>query len=468
MFLLIISFYFLITFQIHAQVAISEIMYDLEGSDSGREWIEIKNTSSSDIDFSEKVSGDSRWRVSKKSGNHQITPFGGGDKLSAGAFAVIALDPSKFSLDWPNFSGIIFKSSFNSLNNAGETVSIKDTLTDTIVSGITYNSDMNAAGDGKTLALIGNNFSAQNGTPGAENTGSSNVQSQNQNTNQNTDEEDISSVPKTTIEIIAKKSGLAKAPISFSSRVTDPSKNILTTGKFVWNFGNLVTKEFNQNQKVKNTYDYPGEYVAVLDYYRNASDTEPEATARLVVKISKAELQISNVVNSSPEIYNSGATEVDLSNWILTDSLKNFAIPANTIILSGKKLIFDSKITSFTNTNNFKLLYPSEEVASVWTGKIVPEIKPEAIAVVKQVTQVLEKRIEPIIETEIKSEDNIIEINEESLPSADLLKASVADSKASSNKNWFWLVGGIGLLVLIGGVFFLSKGKKDEDFKLLD
>lgn len=32
-----------IPFPLFAQVVINEIMYDLEGSDDGREWVEIKN-----------------------------------------------------------------------------------------------------------------------------------------------------------------------------------------------------------------------------------------------------------------------------------------------------------------------------------------------------------------------------------------------------------------------------------------
>src|SRR3989338_825587 len=99
-----------------AQVVISEIMYDLEGSDANREWIEIYNSGSSVVNITE-------WRLFEGDSNHVLTAVGS-ETLATGGYAVIADDPEKFREDWPSFSGRLFDSSF-SLSNTGGTLVLR-------------------------------------------------------------------------------------------------------------------------------------------------------------------------------------------------------------------------------------------------------------------------------------------------------------------------------------------------------
>jgi hypothetical protein len=138
-----------------ASVQITEIMYDLPGGDTGREWIEITNTGSDTVDLS-------TYKLLEGTTNHGLTEAGS-MVLAPGASAILADDPLKFKADWPTFSGLVFNTVF-SLSNSGETLSIKKgtVVEDTIA----YSSALGAAGDGGTLSRSGSGFVAAMPSPG--------------------------------------------------------------------------------------------------------------------------------------------------------------------------------------------------------------------------------------------------------------------------------------------------------------
>ncbi|MBI5456439.1 lamin tail domain-containing protein [Candidatus Kaiserbacteria bacterium] len=144
----------------HAQVVISEVMYDLaEGSDGGREWIEVYNESGAAIDLSE-------WKLFENSTNHGLKALSGSE-LAPGSYAIIADNPEKFKADYQSFTGLLFDSAF-SLNNSGETLVLRccgKDLADKNTS--TYSSDLGGAGDGTSLSRSGSSFVPTDPTPGA-------------------------------------------------------------------------------------------------------------------------------------------------------------------------------------------------------------------------------------------------------------------------------------------------------------
>src|SRR3989344_2877924 len=142
---------------IHAQVYISEIMYDLSGADTGREWIEIFNGGSESVDLSS-------WKLFEANVNHSLNNVSGGASLSAGGYTVIADDTTKFLIDWPSYSGILFESSF-SLSNTGETIALKNSELTTI-DEVTYDSSLGANGDGNTLNKSDGSWVNKSATPG--------------------------------------------------------------------------------------------------------------------------------------------------------------------------------------------------------------------------------------------------------------------------------------------------------------
>ncbi len=136
---------FLFPRAVHAEVSITEIMYDVPGSDVNAEWIEILNQSNSPIDLSE-------WRFLEGGVHHMLKPESV-SVIEPFRYAVIARNATSFREAWPSFSGILFMSSF-SLNNSGETLSLVD-QGGAIVESTTY-SHAFGNGDGNTV-----NFTVQ-------------------------------------------------------------------------------------------------------------------------------------------------------------------------------------------------------------------------------------------------------------------------------------------------------------------
>ena len=125
-----------------AQVVITEIMYDPAGVDSGHEWIEIYNESTSSIPLT-------TWKLYEGDANHNIIAASGDSMIASGTYAVIATNAAKFRSDVPNFSGELFHSAF-SLDNGGATLTLRDkSLTD--IDTVSYNSARGGLGDGNSL-----------------------------------------------------------------------------------------------------------------------------------------------------------------------------------------------------------------------------------------------------------------------------------------------------------------------------
>ncbi|MBI2007530.1 MAG: lamin tail domain-containing protein, partial [Candidatus Blackburnbacteria bacterium] len=153
-------------------IIINEIMYDLPGSDTDREWIEIYNKGSSSIDLT-------NWRFQEGSTKHTLNSYQGGMILGPGNYAVIIDNPTGFLGDHGGFSGMIIDSSF-SLSNTGENLGLLEGVDAVSLSDeVSYQSAWGAAGNGGSLerksetasSSDSNNWqeSVAGGTPGVAN-----------------------------------------------------------------------------------------------------------------------------------------------------------------------------------------------------------------------------------------------------------------------------------------------------------
>ena len=110
-----------------ASVVISEVMYNPQGTEAGREWIELYNSGSEDVPLVGGA-GSGSWRIADSS-NHTLTDRAGGVGrgslvVPAGGYLVVASDPSVFMGEYLGQYSVV-KSSI-SLNNTGATVSLID------------------------------------------------------------------------------------------------------------------------------------------------------------------------------------------------------------------------------------------------------------------------------------------------------------------------------------------------------
>lgn len=141
----------------HSVLMITEIMYDLPGSDSGREWIEVQNIGNS-VTYPEEL------KLIESGTSHKITHSRGSKILREGEYFIIASNISGFLEDNPMFYGNLFESSF-SLNNSSEQVEIANH--ERILSSVTYDSDWGAHGDGFSLQKDNSVWRVALPTPGS-------------------------------------------------------------------------------------------------------------------------------------------------------------------------------------------------------------------------------------------------------------------------------------------------------------
>jgi len=143
------------------ELEITEIMYNPEGNDSGREWIEIKNKGDKEIDLT-------CLKFYEDKTNHNIVLFQGNEKLQPNEYAVISNNPEKFKEEFPDCISSLFKSSFNSLkNNPGEEIALK--YNDEIIDQVEYSNTWGGNGNNKSLQKIDGQWLEENPSPGEEN-----------------------------------------------------------------------------------------------------------------------------------------------------------------------------------------------------------------------------------------------------------------------------------------------------------
>ena len=161
-------------------LVISEIMYDAPspGSDTGREWVEIKNIGDSAVNIV-SGSGAGSFRFYDGSNHYLNDPTMGSLNINPGEFLVVAQATSTFLTSYPTFSGNLTKSAIN-LNNTSATLKIIDGNGNTL-DEVIYQNAWGGNGNGKSLSkinLAGDNNTPSNwqdslqtgGTPGQENT----------------------------------------------------------------------------------------------------------------------------------------------------------------------------------------------------------------------------------------------------------------------------------------------------------
>ncbi len=359
----------LIPFTLSAQVKITEIMYDLEGSDSGREWIEICNSGNDSVD----IDG---WKFFENGSNHGLSLVDGyGDKtLLSGESAVIVSDDSKFLIDWPAFSGTLFDSSF-SLSNTGELLEIRDTELATTDS-YTYSSETGASGDGNTLTLSGDVWVPALATPGdadcVEAVEEDNQETQNQQnqTEQNTNSSQFVAGPLPTIRAYGGEDRveLVGSRVSFSAQTEGVNGEPLDAERYRWNFGDGGVAE---GKDVVHTYTYPGEYIVVLDVVSgvfSTSDTLYVTAIPADVVISEVSIEKTELSDGYISVVNETEHDIEVSGWYIESGNVYFEIPHGTHIKKGSEVRFDSSITGiFVDENDeIRLLYPNTALAYIY------------------------------------------------------------------------------------------------------
>ncbi len=277
-FLTIFSAFLLIPLIAKGAVVINEIMYDLDGSDSGKEWIEVFNNNDTAVDLT-------NWKFFEAETNHKLTLIQGGSSIPAHGYAIIADNSGNFLTDNPGFSGILFDSTF-SLSNTGESLALKDGDSN-IIDELTYNSSWGANDDGNSLqrkSATGNSNDSTNWGTGGPTPGALN----NFSTDGGTSEES-GTTPTPPLSGSANQPPVAEAgnniiafiddEITFDgSKSRDPDGNDLA---YEWNLGEGGVKN---DIIVKYKYSYPGTYLVTLTVFDGRYYTGDTITVEIYPK----------------------------------------------------------------------------------------------------------------------------------------------------------------------------------------
>lgn len=135
--ILFFVFFLLSSFYAHG-ITINEIMYDPEGTDSGREWLEIYNEDSIQIDLS-------AYKLRESNSTHILSAYQGDLVLEPHEYAIIADNAATFITEHSNYQGTLIDSSF-SLSNTGELLEILNENSE-VVDSLSYESSWGGGGD---------------------------------------------------------------------------------------------------------------------------------------------------------------------------------------------------------------------------------------------------------------------------------------------------------------------------------
>jgi len=422
-----------------AQVSISEIMYNPQGSDTGHEWVEIINQGSASVDLAQS-------KFIEGGSNHGLISLQGGTELLSGMYAIIADNAQTFLSDHIGFSGIILDSSFSLNNTTGETIAFK--TPDGTIDTVSYTKEMGASEDGDSLQKVAGVLSGAIPTPGVLNAGaevpaipeapasSSTTSALSNNSSFPVEPQIIADAGAST------RTTIAGAYITFTGRVFGLKKEPIENARMVWSFGDGGTAE---GAGVTHIYYYPGDYIAVLDAasgYYSASDrvTVHVATPLLALRTG------GDSTRSFVAIENRGGDEIDLSLWQIESASKVFIIPQNTILAARKTLALASEVTG--------LVTPEESVVSLHF--------PNGTRVDAQNNIETATPVQVSIKESVPTKESLVvatpyvSVPRSSPQEASVINAFVDDvptpSKKDSNGMWPWYSGAafLGALALFG------------------
>jgi hypothetical protein len=357
-----------------AQLEITEIMYDVSGTDTGREWIEVRNTGEVDEDLT-------TWKLFEANTAHKITAVGGAT-LASGVFAIIADVPDKFLADHPGFSGLIFDSVF-SLSNSGETIALRDSMAvdlDTLV----YDPAWGASGDefslqktadGRWVAAVPTIAAATVATqsevpPAAEEVVTSSTPTPASSAVENIAyaayaSQSIVNTDPDTIDLQVSSGrdrlGFTGIPLQFKAKIKK-ALGATSTLEHAWSMGDGVLQ---YGQTIWHTYVFAGDYSVIL----NSRTKQAEAVSKVRVRIIDPELSIPVATPEYIDIRNAGTYEVNLGEMILMTGQKRFFLPPDTIVDSQKTIHLPASVTHFYDIDAGVLLVTP-------TRKVVAEYRP--------------------------------------------------------------------------------------------
>jgi hypothetical protein len=373
----------------YAALQITEVMYSPE---KGGEWIEIYNDGNSPVDLKGYKLFDGV--------NHTISATS--LILPAGSYMILANDKSDFVSAYNNVLSQVVDI-VTSLNNNGDTVIIRNASNVDLVQ-MTYQANAGADKNEKSLQKIDGEFLPfKPPSPGeptqvtkndvdeqlaTETAGGSSSATANtvQNSGQTSPYHAWPSDMQIYVSAGEDMLALAGARVTFEGKVLSAARKTLPNADLIWTFGDGGS---DRGTKVYHTFHYPGKYVVILDVISGDYIAKDE----LFVDVVVPKLSVLNVLPGEKgyvEIKNNSIHNLDIGEYVIESgglTGTHFKIPKNTILLSGRSIIFPNQITRLrTETNNVSLKFQDGEVITAY-GKDGESQKEEIVLENRVVTE---------------------------------------------------------------------------------
>lgn len=370
--------FFIFTQKVDASVIISEIAWMGTSESSSNEWIELYNNGDDSVDLSE-------WFLETEDQDISIELLG--SIIPNGYYLIERTDDTTV----PNFTADLIASFGHGLSNSGETLFLKNSSNSNIQT-LSFASGW-TAGDSttkETMQWNGSKWITAFNTPkdGSMANSNSNIQDETDTTVNNvgdtittsTSSKEETKVYDISTKIIFPKIVTAGVPFIIDHLTTGKKKEKIILGKFVWNFGDGMTREGYKSDPFTYIYQYSGDYVLNLSFYESMLNTKPDATDRLIVKVIPSGVSIISVgtyTDPYVELENNSNYEMLLNDFILKGYIHSFVIPNGMTILSKGKLKLSPKITGFdfNDLNSITISDSSGQIFATYPKQNIPAPK---------------------------------------------------------------------------------------------
>lgn len=479
----IFIFFSFLPFISYASLEITEIMYDVEGSDTGTEWVEIYNNGSQAIDIAS-------WHFYENETHHGLSPDGF-SILAPSSYALIVQDIAMIRSLYGNSIKLI-KSSF-SLNNTGETLALSDE-NKSIQGNVSYSVDDGAAGNGMSLQWNSNEWIQAEPTPGAVNQSEGEEDEDESDGDEDEDEDDSSSTKKKQIPspdlqeenvdyyegfVIFGEQRFVDSPVEievYVEHTKNKKKTKLKRGKFFINFGDGNSFESEERFTTDHIYTYPGNYEVTFEFYRSPTpfpEDKPDVFMRqtLVIKPNKLELEVEE--GGGITLTNKTGGDIDIDGWKIKSFNQSYLFPSYSYLKKGGSITLGPETHTFPYINKYSVidLYNTQdEMVFSYPQDIVRETIPTSTNNSNPPTS---RTTPELSETETPATTHLEEFlneypdkHEVSFDSYDeLFNKEEVQKESSSSFVPLWLLSTVGGIALLLGFFKITMIKKKETSK---
>lgn len=306
-----------VTPSIASALEFNEIMYNPEGTDSKREWLEVYNDGDGAVDLS-------TYGLFENSVNHGITYFSGPSEIAPGAYAIIAADAAEFDQEFNIGSDVSLYDSVFTLNNTGEEIRLLNDQ-ENVVSLVSYTENLGANGDGNSLNRISNSWLPRKPSPG---TAASEVEIETSTTSTARSSRMKVMTPADTAElpiditVTVPEFGIAGQVLEF--KVVGPNKH-----RYEWEFNTgevVIKKSAQQNFKL------PGNYSVKLTI---TDDGEQLYAKVFSVKVESPNLGLATgyyLDKRYLRISNKNSAPLALNNWQVYVGSDQYELPTELVL----------------------------------------------------------------------------------------------------------------------------------------